>query len=42
VIIGGDGKPSVSDLGIKKLVMSRKLCKVEFKIFGDNLLVSGY
>lgn len=42
VIIGGDGMPSVSGFGIKKLGLSRKLGNVEFKKFGDNILISGY
>jgi len=42
VIIGGDGLPSVSGLGIKKLDLCKKLGNVEYKFFGDNILVSGY
>jgi len=41
-IIGGEGIPMISALGIKKTSHARKIKDIEIKRFGKDFLVSGY
>ncbi|MGH7831726.1 MAG: bifunctional diaminohydroxyphosphoribosylaminopyrimidine deaminase/5-amino-6-(5-phosphoribosylamino)uracil reductase RibD [Candidatus Binatia bacterium] len=41
-IIGGEGRPMIEALGIRRLVQSKKIKRVEIKKMGEDFLVSGY
>jgi diaminohydroxyphosphoribosylaminopyrimidine deaminase/5-amino-6-(5-phosphoribosylamino)uracil reductase len=41
-IIGGEGRPMIEALGIRRLRESRNIKRVEIKRIGEDLLVSGY
>lgn len=41
-LIGGDGKPAIESLGVKKIGGSHRMKEVEVKRLGGDILVTGY